>query len=99
MTQFNSPQMKNADNQNTVRRFSHQPMTIDHYGIHAKILENGRVIITGQAEKIAGEEVEYDEVEVPASLIFKLAMLLKATRTVKYVSVSEAEKLPAEDKE
>jgi hypothetical protein len=54
----------------------HQPISIDHYGIHFKILENGRVIITVPVK----DAEEFDEVEVPASLIFKIAMFLQATR-------------------
>lgn len=70
------------DFQNTPRtnfkRYEHQPLTIDHNGIHAKIQENGKVIITG----LHDANDEYDEVEVPASLIFKLARLLRDTRVV-----------------
>ena len=98
MTEFrNTPALKGEDNEGKVKRYVHQPLTIDHYGTHAKIMENGRVLISSVGTQIAGtEEYEYDEVEIPASLVFKLATLLKATRTIKYVSVSEAAKLPVE---
>jgi hypothetical protein len=62
--------------------YSHQPLTFDHFGIRATIKENGHVVIASGANS----EGEYDEVEVPASLIFKLAMSLKLTRTIKHVS-------------
>lgn len=88
MTQFrNNPHMENSE-QNTVKRYSHQPLTIEHYGIHAKIQENGKVLISSAGEmNLETKELEYDEVEIPASLVFKLATLLKATRTVKFVGI------------
>jgi len=99
MPQFkNSPSLKDENNEGKVKRYVHQPLTIEHYGIHAKIQENGRVLITSSGTPIKGssDEVEYDEVEIPASLIFKLATLLKATRTIKFVSVAEAAELPVD---
>lgn len=93
----NSPELKDENNEGKVKRYVHQPLTIDHYGIHAKIQENGKVLITSAGIPVKGAEgeVEYDEVEIPASLVFKLATLLKATRTIKFVSVAEAKDLPA----
>lgn len=98
MTQFrNNPELKDENNEGKIKRYMHQPLTVEHYGLHAKIQENGRVLITSQPQAVKGsDEFEYDEVEVPASLIFKLATLLKATRTIKFVSVSEAASLPAD---
>lgn len=97
MTQFkNSPVMKNENQEGMVKRYVHQPLTVEHYGIHAKIQENGRVVISSAGTPVVDGkgEIEYDEVEIPASLVFKLATLLKATRTIKFVSVSEAQTLP-----
>lgn len=81
-----SNEFQNNPQNSQVKRYVHQPLTIDHYGIHAKITENGKVIITSSPDKVTQE---YDEVEIPASLVFKLASLLKATRSVKFVNVSE----------
>jgi hypothetical protein len=93
----NSPALSDENNEGKVKRYVHQPLTIEHYGIHAKIQENGRVLISSAGQAVKGsDEVEYDEVEIPASLVFKLATLLKATRTIKFVSVSEAASLPPE---
>lgn len=93
----NNPSVKSSQSEGLVKRYVHQPLTIDHYGIRASILENGRVKIAGQPVPIPGtNETEYDEVEVPASFIFKLASALKMTREIKFVSVSEAAKLPAD---
>jgi|SRR5665213_323899 len=98
MPQFhNNPELKNEQTEGMVKRYVHQPLSIDHYGTHAKIQENGKVLITGSPIKTASGDLEYDEVEIPASLVFKLATLLKATRTVKYVKMSEA--LPVEVEE
>jgi hypothetical protein len=91
MTQFrNNPKFADSDDDRSmVKRYVHQPLTIEHYGIHAKIQENGKVLISSAGEKNAETGlIEYDEVEIPASLIFKLATLLKATRTVKFVGIS-----------
>lgn len=100
MAQFtNSPNLQGSNGENTVKRYVHQPLTVEHYGLHAKIQENGRVLITGVPFKNDANEIEYDEVEIPASLVFKLATLLKATRTIKFVSVTEAANLPAVEAE
>src|SRR5260370_16123619 len=92
----NNPDLKDETREGMVKRYSHQPLANEHYGIHFSIQENGRVIIRGPATLIAGnkDEVEYDEVEIPASLIFKLVTLLKATRTEKWVSIREAATMP-----
>lgn len=97
----NSPALTDENNEGKVKRYVHQPLTIEHYGIHAKIQENGRVVISSVASPVNGAEgdVEWDEVEIPASLVFKLATLLKATRTIKFVSVAEAASLPAVEKD
>lgn len=87
----NNPSVTSQSNEGMVKRYVHQPLTVDHYGIHAKIQENGKVVITGIPDAKSGE---YDEVEIPASLVFKLATLLKATRTIKFVGMTEAQNLP-----
>lgn len=97
MSQFrNSPQVQNQDGQNTVKRYVHSPLTIEHNGIQAAIQKNGRIKLTKVANVI-GEEVEFDEVEIPASLVFKLGSLLRATRKVEFVAIQEAAQY--EDKE
>lgn len=99
MTRFaNNPTMVSDNKEGMVKRYVHQPLSVEHYGIHAKIQENGRVLITGVPVQTQ-DGMEYDEVEIPASLVFKLATLLKATRTIKFVSVSEAQNLPAVEKD
>lgn len=97
----NTAELKNENNEGMVKRYVHQPLTIEHYGVHAKIQPNGRVVISsaGVPSKDNPDVLEYDEVEIPASLVFKLATLLKATRTIKMVSVSEAAKLPIPGKD
>lgn len=100
MNQFqNNPTLQN-DKEGMVKRYVHQPLAIEHYGIHAKIQENGKVLITGvPVENKDTKELEYDEVEIPASLVFKLATLLKATRTIRFVGVTEAALLPPIERE
>ncbi len=92
MTQFaNTPAMTDSTSgEQKVKRYVHQPLTIEHYGLHAKIQENGKVKITGIPVKTSEGVLEYDEVEIPASLVFKLANSLKLTRQVKYVTITEA---------
>jgi len=94
----NSPELKDENKDGMVKRYVHQPLTIDHFGIHAQIKPNGKVLITSVGNQV-GEEVEYDEVEIPASLVFKLASLLKATRTIQFVPVGEARDLAQVGKE
>jgi hypothetical protein len=95
---FNTPSLRGQNNEGKVRRWKHQPLTIEHFGIHAKIQENGRILITGAAKPVPGsDDYEYDEVEVSASFIFKLTDALKMTRTAIYVSVSEAATMPEEN--
>jgi hypothetical protein len=97
MSQFrNSPQVHNEQGQNTVKRYVHSPLSIEHNGIQASIQKNGRIILTKVA-KVNGDEVEFDEVEIPASLVFKLGSLLRATRKVEFVAIQEAAQY--EDKE
>ena len=89
MTTFhNNPSLHAEGGAGQIKRYIHQPLTGDHYGIHYSIQENGKVLISSGGVKV-GDDIEYDEIEIPASLVFKLAMLLKATRTVKFVNVSE----------
>jgi len=88
----NRPALRNSNDteDQQIRRYVHSPLTIEHNGINASITENGRVVLSKVDEKASTKEtVEYDEIEVPASLIFKLASLLKATRKVKYVTFAE----------
>ena len=85
----NNPQMTDAAGNRTIREYEHQELTINFHGAQCTIHKNGRVtIITSTVEKDT-DEVVLDEVDVPASLIFKLAGLLKDTRTVKYIPVVE----------
>lgn len=87
----NNPNVKNESNEGMVKRYIHQPLENDHYGIHFQIKENGRVIIKSTPVAVAGtDELEWDEVDIPASLVFKLAGLLKATRKITFVSIAEA---------
>jgi hypothetical protein len=87
MTQFsNSPSVKDEHGSEKVKRYVHQPLTFDHFGIHVTIKENGHVLITSVSPDPADKEsVIEDEIEVPASLIFKIAQSLKLTRTVQFV--------------
>lgn len=71
-------------------RHSHKPLTFEHQGIQCAIKESGRVLIKSRPIPIQGtDEVEYDEVEVPASVIFKIREKLNETRTTTYVRVVE----------
>jgi len=86
----NNPQLKGDDNEGKIKVYSHQQVTIEHYGFHATIKENGKVKLISPGTRVAGtDDYDYDEIEIPASLVFKLAMMLRATRTIKYVNVEE----------
>ena len=80
----NSPNLKSSEqNQNESLRpkYSHQPLTFDHFGTHVRIHENGKVTITC----VSKESDEFDEVEVSASLIFLIAKQLKLTQQVEQI--------------
>lgn len=91
----NNPNIAGSEN-GQIKRYVHQPLAVDHYGIRAQIKSNGKIVISGQPVQVLGKdgkptgESEYDEVEIPASLVFKLASLLKATRSIEYVAVGSA---------
>lgn len=84
----NQPTLRNDNGEQKIKRYVHSRLTVEHNGVNATIKENGRVVLSAVA-KVSGEEVEYDEIEIPASLVFKLASLLKATRKIEYVAVSK----------
>src|SRR5882672_7477252 len=97
----NSPRNTNFNSEQRIR-WVHQPLAIDHYGIHATISKDGKVKIekiadTQSAESKDAGEVDYDEIEVPASLIFKLASALKMTRTAESVSSAISETREVEE--
>ena len=85
---FNRPTLRDNDGEQKIKRYVHSPLTVEHNGVNASITENGKVVLSKVAN-VKGDEVEYDEIEIPASLVFKLASLLKATRKVKYVAISD----------
>lgn len=87
----NQPRIENESGEQKIKRYVHSPLTVEHNGINASITENGKVILAKVIKQV-GDEVEYDEIEIPASLIFKLASLLKATRKVKYLTIGELHK-------
>ncbi len=99
---FNQPKMdESLVNAGKIKRYVHQPLTIEHYGIQASIKPAGRVILRA-VDKVAStkEEIVYDEIDIPASLVFKLASLLKATRNVEYISTNpNSQESPAQKEE
>lgn len=68
-----------------IKRFVHSPLSVEHNGIKADIKENGKIDLSSMSSK------DSPKLEIPASLVFKLAQLLKATRKVKYVTVAEVD--------
>ncbi len=87
----NQPRIENESGEQKIKRYVHSPLTVEHNGINASITENGKVVLAKVVKQV-GEMVEYDEIEIPASLVFKLASLLKATRKVKYLTIGELQK-------
>jgi hypothetical protein len=86
----NSPQVKNESGETTIKRYVHQKLHGDHNSVHWQITEGGKVILSkvvGKDEKTG--DIEYDEIEIPASLVFKLANMLKNTREIVFVPVSQ----------
>jgi hypothetical protein len=89
MTFRNSPELKNEQGEWVKKQYTHQPLTIEHYGIHAKIQENGKIVLTSGVTINSEGTEEFDEITIPASLVFKLASALKMTRSEKMVTVAE----------
>ena len=91
MTFHNSPSVR--DENNRKGRWVHQPLTIDHYGMQISIKEDGKVVIRSKPTPIDGskDEVEYEEVTVPASLIFKATAALNMTRHFEFNEQTEKE--------
>lgn len=73
-------------------RFVHAPTKTSFDGIEVEIKENG-VIVLGKKVSgfLEGAEEEYDEVEIKAGTIFKIASLLRDTRRI--VRINEAAKV------
>lgn len=69
----------------TVRRWIHSPFTGEHNDIKFEVDKDGRIKLH---KELPNEE--YDEIEVSASLIFKLAEMLRATRSVKYIKTDNS---------
>jgi len=88
----NQPQLRDENNEQKIKRYVHSPLTVEHNGINASITENGKVILAKVVKQHDNGDVEFDEIEIPASLVFKLASLLKATRKIKYLSIGELQK-------
>jgi polysaccharide deacetylase 2 family uncharacterized protein YibQ len=88
---FNNPKMTDEQGNQSIRRYKHQKITINHFGTKATIHENGKVtIITSSPDPLSKDNgIVLDEVTIPASLIFKIAGLLKNTREVEFVKVEE----------
>ena len=72
MSFTNSPHAQDGK----IRRYVHSPLVSDYNGIRMNIQENGRTILSKSIE--GDDEVVFDELEVPASLVFKLLTLIRA---------------------
>lgn len=68
------------ENEDKTRRFVHDPFNLQMEKLEIACDKDGRVTITENHDND-----EYDEINVPASLIFKIAMMLEMTRSIVYV--------------
>jgi len=80
----NSPRIVTIAGKRMMEIYTHQPLTFDHFDTHCQIQSNGKIKLT----KPVKDSDEYDEIEIPASLVFKLVGLLKDTRSVEFVEVN-----------
>lgn len=71
---------KNYENEDKTRRFVHDPFNLQMEKLEIKCDKDGRVTLTENHD-----DDEYDEINVPASLIFKIAMMLEMTRSLVYI--------------
>lgn len=92
-SQTNRSEGSEATETNKVRRYVHSPFSIEHNeNVKASCDKTGKVTITVSQPGIE----EYDEVVVPASLIFRLSEMLIDTRKVRWIPKEEADKLKEE---
>lgn len=69
-------------------QYIHNPTQSDFgKGITCKITRNGKVTIT-----VAINDDSFDEVEVPASVVYKIAIMLDASRTTKLIDKEDLQK-------
>jgi len=92
----NNPNM-NKGGESSIKRFVHQPLTVNHGGFKFSIQANGKTVISGPSKPDKDNPGEYifDEIEVPASLIFKISQALQMTREVKFLTMSEVKANPS----
>ena len=97
MSQFkNRPALRNDEKETMIKRYVHSPLTIEHNGTNASIQSNGKVVLS-KPVKSEGDMIEFDEIEIPASLIFKLGNLLRATRKIEYVAIGTVRQATVEE--
>ncbi len=91
----NNPSM-NQNGEQSIKRFVHQPLTVNHGGFKFTIHANGKTTISGPAkpDKDNPDEFLFDEITIPASLVFKISQALQMTREVKYLTMSEVKANP-----
>lgn len=63
-------------------RFAHSPTKTSFDGIEIEIKENGVIVLTKHIEGFTAPGEEYDELEIKAGTIFKIASLLRDTRRI-----------------
>lgn len=91
MTNFNTPNLTDSNGEQKIRHYSHQPITLDHYGTKIQIHHDGRVTITTVSKD--NDEMVTDEVKITAPFVFKIAQFLKGTRTVTFVTAQNQEQV------
>jgi hypothetical protein len=71
-------------------RFKHSITSTTLDGVETKISEDGIVTLTKRVEGFVAPGEEYDEIELKAGTIFKIAQLLRNTRFI--VNLDEVNK-------
>ena len=67
------------------RRYVHTKTNGEHQGINFEIMQDGKIKLNNDD----GKKEEFDEITIPASLIFKLQTILVATRKVVWMEASD----------
>jgi hypothetical protein len=88
MTFHNNPGMTNEQGQEVKKVYKHQPLTFDHYGIQCSIKENGKITLTTGVHTDKDGIEDWDEITIPASLVFKLVQAIQMTRKIDLVPAS-----------
>lgn len=69
---------------NKFKRYTHSPFNLEYRDIKASCDSDGKITLTREHNITGTDEIEVDEIVIPASLVYKLSSMLRATKKVTY---------------